>query len=218
MTGDRVHGRQTDAPRDVIRDRGWLPHLEVPGGIYFVTFRLTDSLPARVVEEIRRERRRLVAACAGDGRSPRPDEIFALSRAERERVEASLDGGHGKCCLWQTEVAEMVARALEHFQCKRYYIGAWTVMPNHVHVILRPVADHTLSAIMHAWKSYTAHAANEILSRSGTFWQHEYYDHLVRNRAELQHCTEYVLANPERAGLRNWPWVAKGDLGPDLLF
>ena len=36
----------------------------------------------------------------------------------------------------------------------------------------------------------------------GTFWQPEYYDHLIRDEADLFHAVEYVLNNPLAAGLR----------------
>lgn len=41
-----------------IRSRGRLPHWETEGGVYFVTFRLADSLPKEVIEAIRRGRER----------------------------------------------------------------------------------------------------------------------------------------------------------------
>ncbi len=35
-----------------IRNRGRLPHWEVDSGLYFITFRLADSLPKHVLAEI----------------------------------------------------------------------------------------------------------------------------------------------------------------------
>jgi REP element-mobilizing transposase RayT len=81
------------------------------------------------------------------------------------------------------------------------------VMPNHVHVVFQPLAEHKLSAILHAWKSYSAKEANRILRRSGDFWQREYYDHLIRDERDLQRCIRYVLDNPKKASLKDWPWV-----------
>src|SRR5947207_11499397 len=42
-----------------IRSRGYLTHWENDHATYFVTFRLADSLPQKLVTEIRRERRQL---------------------------------------------------------------------------------------------------------------------------------------------------------------
>lgn len=58
-----------------------------------------------------------------------------------------------------------------------------------------------LSGIMHSLKSYTANLANQILQRTGRFWQKESYDHWVRDVDELERIVEYIAANPVRAGL-----------------
>jgi hypothetical protein len=39
------------------------------------------------------------------------------------------------------------------------------------------------------------------------FWQTEYYDHLIRDEADLERAINYVLANPSKAGLHNWKWL-----------
>jgi REP element-mobilizing transposase RayT len=80
-------------------------------------------------------------------------------------------------------------------------------MPNHVHVLLQTIGNFSLAAILHSWKSYSAKAANQILGRSGEFWQREYYDRLIRNAAEFDRATRYIQENPSKASLKNWPWV-----------
>ena len=62
-----------------------------------------------------------------------------------------------------------------------------------------------LSSIMHSLKGYTAHQANKILGRQGGFWQHESYDHWVRDEDELERIVEYIDANPVRARLAPRP-------------
>ena len=68
-------------------------------------------------------------------------------------------------------------------------------------------ADRTsfLSRIMHSLKSYTANRANELLRRSGGFWQRESYDHWVRDLDELHSVIEYIRWNPVTAGLCTRP-------------
>ena len=58
-------------------------------------------------------------------------------------------------------------------------------MPNHVHVVVTPRDGHHIGDILHSWKSFTAHKINELLGRTGRFWQHESYDHIVRNRSDV---------------------------------
>lgn len=84
---------------------------------------------------------------------------------------------------------------------------AWSVMPNHVHALFRILDGHALAEILHAWKSFSANRANRLLRRTGGFWQREYYDHLVRSEDEFYRIVNYIAENPNRAGLRNWPWV-----------
>lgn len=62
-----------------------------------------------------------------------------------------------------------------------------------------------LSSIMHSLKSYTANQANELLGRSGPFWQKESYDHWVRDDDELERIVLYINANPVKAGLVGAP-------------
>src|SRR5205823_9596566 len=81
-------------------------------------------------------------------------------------------------------------------------------MPNYVHAIVRPLGHYTLSEILHTWKSFTANRANRLLDRSGKFWQPESYDHLIRGEQDLRNRVRYVLENPQKAGLKSWPWVA----------
>jgi REP element-mobilizing transposase RayT len=108
-------------------------------------------------------------------------------------------------------IAKLVADAVTHFESQRYDLAAWCVMPNHVHAVLNPRTGHKLSEILHSWKSFTAKEANKLLNHQGSFWQTEPYDHLIRDRADFHHAVRYVLANPRKANLSNWPWVGIGE-------
>jgi len=72
-----------------------------------------------------------------------------------------------------------------------------------------------LSTIMHSLKSYTANRANEILRRTGAFWQPESYDHWIRDLDELERVVQYVNQNPVVAGLcdspLNWRYSSAHD-------
>lgn len=59
---------------------------------------------------------------------------------------------------------------------------------------------------MHSLKSFTAHEANRVLKRTGPFWQHESYDHWVRDDEELERIVAYINANAVKAGLADRPW------------
>ena len=91
---------------------------------------------------------------------------------------------------------QIVVTALNHFAGARYHLREWVVMPNHVHVIVTPIGDHELSDILHSWKSFTAKAINKLLQRTGTFWQKESFDHIVRSPESLDRIVLYILQNP----------------------
>jgi len=75
-------------------------------------------------------------------------------------------------------------------------------MPNHVHLLAQV---HPTSADMHTvlshWKGATSHAANQILQRSGAFWQRDWFDRVIRSKAELDRVKKYIQQNPVKAGL-----------------
>jgi REP element-mobilizing transposase RayT len=176
------------------------------GGIYFVTFRLEDSLPAAVCQQIRERKRRFEEA-KRSGRKMAPKELETFAKLSSRHIEELLDAGAGCCYMKDPRIAQIVAAAIQYWDDQRYRQYAWCVMPNHVHSVFKPIGIHTLSSVMSSWKSYTVKPANKLLARKGHFWEREYYDHLIRDDAELQRAIVYVRDNPIRAGLRDWPWV-----------
>jgi hypothetical protein len=193
-----------------IRQGAYLPHWTRQGATYSVTFRLADSLPRPVVERWLFEREDISRTARQLGRPLTPQEDRRLQELFSERVERYLDAGEGKCWMRDDAIAAIVAGALLHFDGRRYLLHAWCVMPNHVHVVVRPLAGYELPSITHTWKSFTATEANRKLGRRGKFWQPESYDHLIRDEGDYQNQVEYVLNNPARAGLKDWKWVGRG--------
>ena len=166
--------------------RGYLPHFDHQGLIQAVTFRLADALPQEV----------------GPG-------------LDAARIEAELGQGHGSCVLRNPRVAAIVQRALEHFDGIRYCLGPWVIMPNHVHLLVRPLVGYALGAILHSWKSFTAKKINALLGGSGAVWQREYFDRMIRNYRHLLVAARYVYENPVVAGLveraEDWPFSSVRD-------
>ena len=199
------HGQDAHATV-MVRHGAYLPHWTAEGATYAVTFRLADSLPQKVLERWLFERENIVKTAQHVGRPLSPHEEKRLHELYSEKVEKYLDAAHGSCWMKDDRVAEIVAKALNHFDGDRYDLLAWCVMPNHVHVVVRPRPGNELPDILHSWKSFTAKQVNNLLGRTGAFWQPEYYDHLIRDGNDFAHCVEYVLRNPEAAGLKGWKW------------
>ena len=112
----------------------------------------------------------------------------------------------GPLFLRQEAIAGVVVESLYRgVEVGHYQLGAFVVMANHVHALLRPIVPP--SRLMKSLKGYTAHEANRLLGRTGTpFWQRESYDHWVRDDQEWNRIAAYIENNPVKAGV-----VAKAD-------
>lgn len=65
---DPVRAFPLDEENTTWRSRGYLPHLERDGAVYFVTFRLADALPQHVLAELQAERQAQMAKLRVAGR------------------------------------------------------------------------------------------------------------------------------------------------------
>lgn len=147
----------------ISRTRGYLRHLLSPNGTYFLTFRLDDSLPAKLLIRWKNELQ-LAKSLQKD-----PKSIKELDQAYFSKIEKYLDTNYGSCWLKNPRIASLVVSALRYYHGQRYDLQSWTIMPNHVHG-LYSVSEYTrLGSILQDWKSFTAHQANKLLCRSGRF-------------------------------------------------
>ncbi|MDR2981304.1 MAG: transposase [Puniceicoccales bacterium] len=198
--------------------RDYLPHLKVAGAAYFVTFRLADSLPKEVLLRIKTELEQTVF----------PEDATLDERTEhlrqlrRRKIEHSLDQGAGQCWLRHPEMASLLAGALKHFDGERYKLRAWVIMPNHVHVLVAPLKEFSLGAIVKSWKQFLATRAKKILAiPPGRFWQPESYDHWTRDADERERVISYIHQNPVKAKLcqrpEECPWSSAYPVQTDSI-
>ncbi|MBV9302465.1 MAG: transposase [Acidobacteriaceae bacterium] len=162
-----------------------LPHWIPEDAIIFITWRLAGSVPVQ------------------------PPEIITIDYLSGKR-ESPL-ATSGPFWLRDPRIAILVAGALHYGEATRrfYDLYAWVIMPNHMHVILKPHVE--LSSILRWLKGRTGRMANRLLGRIGMpFWQDESFDHWVRSNYELTALIKYVESNPVHAGLvqlaAEWPW------------
>ena len=180
-----------------------VPHRENKA-LQSITFRLYDSLPKEVIEEIK-----LKLDINEDDDSCDSIQYQRL----RQKIAEYEDAGYGQCFLRDERIAAIMQDTLKHFDGERYQLICWCIMPNHVHVLIEVNEGWSLSRIMHGWRSYTANEANRILGRTGKFWMEEYYDRYIRDDNHLQKTINYILNNPANAGLDEWPWVGERGTG-----
>jgi putative DNA methylase len=209
-------------PHPEIITRRHLPHWYVPGAAHFITYRLAGTIPTEVLERLRIQHDTFLNQRPADGVSRAQHRALAHKRFFGA-YDRYLDTDCKIDWLSQPPVAAMIRGNLYHHNGGKYHLLAYRVMSNHVHVLLQPIdlvelpaledqpgqeesdAKGPLASIMHSLKSYTANRANELLARSGSFWQGESYDHWVRDEDELERIIDYIRYNPVKAGLVREP-------------
>jgi REP element-mobilizing transposase RayT len=176
-----------------------LPHWTREGATYWVTFRLADSLPFSKLATWKTERNTWMAC------HPEPwdeQEWQEYSTLFSNRLEQWLDAGMGECHMRNPAIRDLVQKSLTHFKGERYRLPAWVIMPNHVHALIHPMNDHSLSSILKGIKGVSARRCNKVLQRTGqSFWQEESYDHIVRSEAQFAYFVRYIMENPSKAKL-----------------
>src|SRR5947208_17164487 len=122
-----VPGKRNPPPHLVsgFHTRNVLPHLKREGGAYFVTFRLAGTLPAELIQRLKRERELIIQQALMAKRPLTWHEQEELFRWYSSRVDAYLDAGHGECFLKRPDIADLVAGALKFFDGERYELRAW---------------------------------------------------------------------------------------------
>ena len=216
-----------------------LPHIQPPGATFFVTFHLAGSLPQSVLRQWREEKSQLEGEKSRILKLQNDADLASVERRVSQqtrewfrKIEKTLDDAQsGPVWLKDDQIAKVVADSMHYLDGKVYHLDAYCIMANHVHVVFTPLpiqssdvaqtvrlpaaetknlCYNTLSSIMQSLKGYTARKANQRLGRRGAFWQHESYDHCVRNPNEWRRIITYVLNNPVKADLvddwKKWPW------------
>ena len=184
-----------------------LTHFQSPGVTLFITFRLAGSLPMETINRLREEANRHISSLRHQTEgAPRSEKIQIIQTKMFGRWDSELDKStNWPMWLSNPVIPETVGNAIHYLDGKQYVLDAFCIMPNHVHLVCTPikVGDNYVSIpkIMQSLKGLTARQANLVLNRQGQFWQHESFDHVVRNDKELERIIEYVLYNPIRAGL-----------------
>ena len=124
-------------------------------------------------------------------------------------VTFKLKAGH----LTKSEIAIL----LEHIKegdPKYYRLIAAQVMSNHVHLLLTPNDNLTLSKAMKQIKGASARNINLSRGSTGALWFEESFDRIVRDQNELDEKLNYMYENPLKAGIvedpeEYWGWWKK---------
>ncbi len=206
--------------------RRLLPHWDVEGKPCFVTACLDGSIPASGMRAIRDYRDKLARRPCPPG-TDRHEWQFRNNKLLFAMVDFLLDHHSPVQHLAEPSLARLVELSMLHFAGERYEIIAWCVMPSHYHGLFQPSpawTDKVLSSrksevkrqktpremIQQNLQSWTARGCNKVLGCSGQFWQHESWDHWVRDDDELVRIVRYIEDHPVAAELVQssaaWGW------------
>lgn len=207
-----------------------LPHFQHIGATFFVTFRLADSLPQAVILRLQQERDEAIQLVEGEKLSNQEekDAKTYIKRRYHTQFNEALDTTKmGLHYLKYPDLAQIVVEKLKQYDEKYYYLDAYCVMSNHVHVLLdfsaqipenaenfNEKAYKQLSRIMKYIKGGTAREINKKLNQTGTFWQEENFDTYIRDDKHRTNVIHYILNNPVKIGLcKDWQEFRYAGLG-----
>ena len=215
-----------------------LPHYQPEGYSFFITSRLAGTLPKSVYNRIKYEyEMNLITLSAYRDQKIKKEKYSEIRYRKFISYENILDScKYSYKWLSEERIAKVVKDAIFYYENKRYELIAFTIMPNHIHLVIFPIVErksslarridlkpvsaedqsesgdslYIVTKIMQDLKKFTAREANKILKRSGKFWQNESYDHVIRDKEELNRIVKYVMKNPVKGGLckipENWKW------------
>jgi len=101
---------------------------------------------------------------------------------------------------------KLVVETIKYDEGRRYELDLAVVMPDHVHMIIRPLEKmpgqwFDLSEILKMIKGVSSRKINQFLATRGQLWWDESFDTIINNEDEYQAKVNYILNNPVKAGL-----------------
>ncbi len=104
---------------------------------------------------------------------------------------------------------DLVAESIKFFDGKRYFLGAYVIMNDHVHIVLTPNGEWKLEQLIYSLKRFTSTQMVKKFGRKAPVWQREYYDHIIRNEKDWYEKVGYILTNPQRrwGEIQEYKWV-----------
>ena len=97
--------------------------------------------------------------------------------------------------------------ACNKYECE---LHAYVLMTNHVHLLITPHTENSISKVMQYIGRYYVQYFNFQYQRTGTLWEGRYKATLLDSDGYLLTCSRYIELNPVRAGMvkdpSEYPW------------
>jgi REP element-mobilizing transposase RayT len=156
-----------------------LPHIDLKEHYQFITFRTNASLSSYL------------------------EKLYASDLENRKKqmlIDDHLDHSSNGAYLYGERI-EIVKKVIFAKEGEWYEVVALSVMPNHIHLLLKQKVS--VGKIMKYIKAKSAIDLNKVLGLSGQFWANDYYDRVIRNEMHFDTVYRYVMHNPQKAGLQD---------------
>jgi putative transposase len=124
--------------------------------------------------------------------------FVTICAAER----ACLFGEVADCVMLISGAGEVVADVWRTLPPRfpEITLDSFVVMPNHIHgvICISATMKRGLPAVVQAFKSLSARRIAARGRSTSPIWQRGYYEHVVRNDADLDRVRRYIEENPIR--------------------
>jgi len=153
---------------------------------------------------------------------PRADDLLApMLRVAMPRAPRLVAPGGTIHVVSRCNNREFYFRTAEDFEVLRAHLGemcrtyevvlyAYTLMANHIHLLLRAPTTDALGRPLRWFLTQTAKAFHKARDRRGHFWERRYHACLVEDDPYALAALRYLDRNPVRAGLvvdpASYPW------------
>jgi len=115
-------------------------------------------------------------------------------------------GNNRQVCFSTDEDMAVYANWLFDYATRyEVHIHAWVFMTNHVHFLVTPWREGSVSRMMQSLGRYYVRYYNMTYRRSGTLWEGRFKSCLVESEEYLLQCYRYIESNPVRAAMVDDP-------------
>lgn len=127
-----------------------------------------------------------------------------VALASRYPVHVTIKIKRGLVRSLRTKDCYQIVRRSFVTSCKRegFRITDWSVMRDHIHIIVEAKTTDCLSRGMQSFKVRVAKGLNKHLGRRGTVFDGRYHLRVLKTPREVRNCLNYVLNNARRHGYR----------------
>jgi REP element-mobilizing transposase RayT len=153
-----------------------LRHLDIKGYHQFITFRTYDSTDDYL--------KRVLGQNISNNKKQYEADIYL----DTSKVGAYLNG----------EILTLLFNFLKSKDKIFYDLTAFVIMPNHIHLLIKPLKK--LSLTMQGIRGASAREINKLLNRKGKFWASDYYDKVVRDERQFELVYSYIKNNSLKLG------------------